>query len=305
MHAASGRSLGRTRYFERGGVRWPVCLLSSVFRLLIVADHLGSVRLVVDTTDGSIVQRLDYDAFGNVLTDTNPGFQPFGYAGGLYDPATELVRFGARDYDPHTGRWTAKDPIRFAAGDGNLYRYVGGDPVNRIDPNGKIAPWVLAGLGGTAIGVGTYALTSWATEQEITWEGAVIAGVGGLAGGLVGFGVSSWVSGLATGIVGAELAGGFAGGWSGALTNYSIVALLDPNQEWRLDDAAFACSVGAVTGTAGAGIMAGTKPLSGGRELAETAGEKLFRNALAKGVTGPSGAAASTIKSAAERRSKK
>ncbi len=44
--------------------------------------------------------RLDYDEFGRVLLDTNPGFQPFGFAGGHYDPDTQLVRFGARDYDP-------------------------------------------------------------------------------------------------------------------------------------------------------------------------------------------------------------
>jgi len=37
-----------------------------------------------------------------------------------------IVRFGARDYDPETGRWTAKDPIMFAGGDANLYGYVGG-----------------------------------------------------------------------------------------------------------------------------------------------------------------------------------
>jgi len=65
-----------------------------------------------------------------VLSDTNPGFQPFGFAGDLYDRDTELERFGARDYDAGTGRWTAKDPIRFGGGDTNLYGYVLGDPVN-------------------------------------------------------------------------------------------------------------------------------------------------------------------------------
>jgi RHS repeat-associated protein len=53
--------------------------------------------------------------FGNVTRDTNPGFQPFAFAGGPYDPDTKLVRFGVRDYDSETGRWTAKDPIRFGA----------------------------------------------------------------------------------------------------------------------------------------------------------------------------------------------
>jgi RHS repeat-associated protein len=104
------------------------------YRLL--SDHLGSVRLVVDAADGTIMQRMDYDEFGNVTLDTNPGFQPFGFAGGLYDQDTKLVRFGARDYDPQTGRWTAKDPIGFRAGDTNLYGYVLGDPINSLDTRG-------------------------------------------------------------------------------------------------------------------------------------------------------------------------
>jgi len=48
----------------------------------------------------------------------------------------KLLRFGVRDYDAETGRWTAKDPIRFAGGDTNFYGYVLGDPVNIVDPFG-------------------------------------------------------------------------------------------------------------------------------------------------------------------------
>jgi RHS repeat-associated protein len=113
-------------YLVKGGVTYR-----------ILTDHLGSPRLVVNTANGAIAQRLDYDSFGNVLADTNPGFQPFGFAGGLYDGDTKLVRFGARDYDAETGRWTAKDPSFFAGEDTNLYRYVFGDPINFIDPNGR------------------------------------------------------------------------------------------------------------------------------------------------------------------------
>jgi len=103
---------------------------------LIVGDHLGSPRLVVDAATGTVAQRMDYDVFGNVTLDTNPGFQPFGFAGGLYDRDTKLVHFGAREYDPETGRWTTKDPIDFWGGDTNLYAYVLGDPVNGFDPSG-------------------------------------------------------------------------------------------------------------------------------------------------------------------------
>jgi RHS repeat-associated protein len=102
----------------------------------IVSDQNGSVRLVIDASTGEVAQQIEYDTWGQVTSDTNPGFQPFGFAGGLYDPDTGLTRFGARDYDAETGRWTAKDPILFGGGDSNLYGYVAGDPVNWIDPWG-------------------------------------------------------------------------------------------------------------------------------------------------------------------------
>ena len=105
----------------------------------ILSDHLGSPRLIVNASTGAVVEEIDYDEFGNVTSDTNPGFIPFGFAGGLYDPQTGLVRFGARDYDASTGRRTSKDPIRFRGGM-ILYRYVGNDPVNWRDPKGK-AVW--------------------------------------------------------------------------------------------------------------------------------------------------------------------
>ena len=90
-----------------------------------ITDHLGSVRLVVKADDGTIAQRIDYDEWGKVVYDSNPGFQPFGYAGGLYDTDTGLVRFGARDYDPSVGRWTAKDPILFEGRAGEPVRVRG------------------------------------------------------------------------------------------------------------------------------------------------------------------------------------
>jgi len=102
----------------------------------IISDHLGSVRLVVNATDGSIAQRIDYDEYGIVVVDTNPGFQPFGFAGGLYDQHTKLTRFGARDYDAFAGRWAVKDPILFDGGDHNLYRYVLNNPIDNSDING-------------------------------------------------------------------------------------------------------------------------------------------------------------------------
>lgn len=102
----------------------------------LISDYLGSLRLVIKVSDGSLIQRMNHDEFGHVVDDTNPGFVPFGYAGGLYDSDTNLIRFGFRDYDPEVGRWTSKDPILFAGGDTNLYGYVQNDPVNWTDPTG-------------------------------------------------------------------------------------------------------------------------------------------------------------------------
>ena len=121
-------------YADKGNV--PTAMLRADKSYLIISDHLGSVRQVIDTQTGEIAQQLDYDAWGQVTEDSRPGFQPFGFAGGLHDPDTQLTRFGARDYDAETGRWTAKDPILFDGGDSNLYGYVLQDPVNLIDRSG-------------------------------------------------------------------------------------------------------------------------------------------------------------------------
>jgi len=105
----------------------------------ILRDLRGSPRFVVDSESGAVAQRLDYDAWGEVVEDTAPAFQPFGFAGGLYDPDTGLVHFGMRDLLPEIGRFTAKDPLRFAGGSPDLYAYASNDPVNRIDPTGLTA----------------------------------------------------------------------------------------------------------------------------------------------------------------------
>jgi RHS repeat-associated protein len=109
----------------------------------ILSDHLGSPRVVVDVSTGNLIETINFDEFGNetdALAGTPPtGYVriPFGFAGGLYDPDTGLVRFGARDYDATTGRWTSKDPILFKGRQLNVYVYAKNDPMNRIDLRGR------------------------------------------------------------------------------------------------------------------------------------------------------------------------
>jgi len=100
---------------------------------------LGSPRLILNIADGTVIQQIDYDEWGVETSRTSPSFEnPFGFAGGLYDQDTGLVRFGARDYDPEIGRWTSKDPIRFEEKNTNIYSYTQNDPINFLDLLGLI-----------------------------------------------------------------------------------------------------------------------------------------------------------------------
>jgi len=85
---------------------------------------------------GAVAGSMNHDEYGRVIGDTIQGLVPFGYAGGLYDGDTGLVRFGVRDYDPEVGRWTSKDPVLFAGGDSNVYAYAFDDPINWADASG-------------------------------------------------------------------------------------------------------------------------------------------------------------------------
>jgi RHS repeat-associated protein len=100
----------------------------------LVTDQLGSVRVVLDG-NGFPAERIDYDEFGHVTSDTAPGMQPYGFAGGHYDTLTSLNHFGSRDYDAVSARWTSKDLFRFD-GSRNFYEYADADAINAQDVTG-------------------------------------------------------------------------------------------------------------------------------------------------------------------------
>jgi len=122
--------------FAYANGRMPVAMTNNGQKYYLHYDQVGSLRAVSDAQQ-HIVKEIVYDTYGNILSDSNPTLSvPFGFAGGLYDADTKLTRFGYRDYDAYTGKWTAKDPIGFGGGDSNLYGYVLGDPVGGFDPSG-------------------------------------------------------------------------------------------------------------------------------------------------------------------------
>jgi RHS repeat-associated protein len=178
----------------------PDYLVKGAVTYRILSDERGSPRLVVNAQTGEVVQRMDYDPFGRVILDTNPGFQPFGFGGGLYDYQTGLVRFGARDYDPEAGRWTTKDPRLFQGGDTNLYAYVLNDPVNLVDPAGtdwiETTASISAGIGDALLlGFGDE-LRDW-TDRTFGWNGG--ASVNRCSGAYKGASIATNVAMLASG----------------------------------------------------------------------------------------------------------
>jgi RHS repeat-associated protein len=104
--------------------------------LWALTDHQNSVRIVLDH-DGKIVNQISYDSFGQITNETHSDVEfRFGYTGRELDSETGLYYNRARYYDPAVGEFVSEDPIGFAAGDGNLSRYVGNNPLFYLDPTG-------------------------------------------------------------------------------------------------------------------------------------------------------------------------
>jgi RHS repeat-associated protein len=187
---AAGVVTARFVYGSRSNVPDLVIKGGKTYRLF--SDQLGSPRMAINVnTPTEIPYRVDYSAFGVPTWKGNPqapdlGWIPFGFAGGLYDAETELVRFGARDYDASIGRWVSKDPILFGGGQANLYVYVNNDPINYRDPSGLLVDSV---FGWGALGL------SWpfGSPVQVGGEGVAVAGYsatdGWFGGGIVASGV--------------------------------------------------------------------------------------------------------------------
>ena len=177
--------------FEYADDRMPVAVTTEGVSYYLTYDQVGSLRVVADAA-GVVVKRIDYDSFGNIIVETNSALSiPFGFAGGLHDRDTGLVRFGFRDYDPDVGRWTAKDPIFFAGGDTDLYGYVLNNPVNFIDPKGLFLKTALSAFGQVA---------------NVFLAGGEGALIGSITGGVIG-GALYGVPGLLVGAVAGTLLG--------------------------------------------------------------------------------------------------
>lgn len=100
-------------------------------RRFLLADERGSIVSVADST-GTVLAINTYDEFG-IPASTNVG--RFQFTGQAWLPEAGLFYYKTRMYSPTLGRFLQTDPIGYADGL-NWYNYVGGDPVNAVDPLG-------------------------------------------------------------------------------------------------------------------------------------------------------------------------
>jgi RHS repeat-associated protein len=105
----------------------------------LLTDHLGSVRQGVNNA-GTVTGSLEYNSFGQVVSQTGAVSDwRYRYTGREFDGETGLYYYRARYYDAGVGRFIGQDPLGFAAGDNNFYRYVGNNVVHLTDPSGEKA----------------------------------------------------------------------------------------------------------------------------------------------------------------------
>jgi RHS repeat-associated protein len=142
---ASGAVTSRFIYASEG--HSPDAMVRGGVTYAYVKNHLGTVKLVVNEATGAVAQRIECDAWGNVVSDSNPGFQPFIFAGGVFDNDTRLTHFGFRDYDSTIGSWLSPEPLSrspgYVAGMAQTgmgvptYSYAANTPLRYVDPDGR------------------------------------------------------------------------------------------------------------------------------------------------------------------------
>jgi RHS repeat-associated protein len=176
-----------SRFVYATRVNVPDSMIRSGTTYRIVTDYLGSPRLVVNVSSGAIAQRFDFDEWGIATSDTNPGFQPFGFAGSIGDEVVGLWRLGARDLSPSSGRWTSLDRSGFAGGDSNLFAYALSNPIDYQDPTGDVG---IAGfLVGAGIELGIQLFESGGRWDCVDWlDVGISGGVSAAGAGLLSVG---------------------------------------------------------------------------------------------------------------------
>ncbi len=166
-------------------------------------DHLGSTRLKTDAS-GNVIYGSNYEPYGPEYGES--GSEEFRYTGKQEDP-TGLYYFGARYYDPVTGRFTTRDSVFGDLSDPqrlNRYTYCRNNPHKYTDPDGRIFNVVVGALAGGGLNLAFYFFELSVTGEKFDANKALAITISGTFTGAVAgaiFGLSAPIGGIAGRIV--------------------------------------------------------------------------------------------------------
>ena len=159
----------------------------------VFCDATRTSRAVFDSS-GVLIAAYCFNVLGLTVasTEPSPGFLPFLFGGHELDPETGLYYFGARFFEPQTGRFLGPDPKQENA---SPYVYARNLPNMYFDPSGEASAEALAGLdlallavvlGATVLTAGAASVAIPAVAAAAGWGMAMAVGAGiGAVGGAV------------------------------------------------------------------------------------------------------------------------
>jgi RHS repeat-associated protein len=155
---------------------------------------------LVDKTGAQVVT-YSYDSWGKALSTTGSlastvgEKNPYRYRGYRYDTETQLYYLQSRYYSPEWGRFINADTIVGEVGEllsHNMFAYCNSDPVNMEDPDGDIAWWVGAAIGGAVFDSAIYLFQH--RNGGFSWGGLGKAAVAGAITGVAVAGAGKYIA---------------------------------------------------------------------------------------------------------------
>lgn len=160
-------------YIDSPAVSFHTAAGSGTTATYYTTDANHNVTATIDPTDGDVVERRVYSPYGlatvyqpDWTSPAAPDSDGFFYCGYQFDYESSLYVPRNREYHPTLGQFTVRDPLGFAAGDTNLYRYVANNPVRYLDPSGKVLYISSIASKKMRYSLDNYRITGWDEEPD-------------------------------------------------------------------------------------------------------------------------------------------